>query len=115
MVAVSYLVKDVDTEYSRIIISNTTINGRPARVLQNDRGYTQSGEYLDKSGDLAFPYIQAFAYLAKLRPESSRSLIIGGGAYTMTGYLARTYPNQRVDTVEIDPKLLNLSQKYFNF
>ncbi len=109
------LVRDADTAYSRVLIRNVQITGGPARILQIDNQGLESGEYLDGSNRLAFGYNRAFAFLSGLNARAEDCLIIGGGAFSLPSYFSRTQPGTRIDVVELDGKLQNLSSEYFGF
>lgn len=51
------------------------------------------------------------AWHAAANPEF-RALIIGGGGYTFPHYLEVQYPRARIDVIEIDPRLTQISHKY---
>ncbi len=110
------LVADFQTEYSRIWIYDKIYpNGIKKRTLTD----SESDLYLDKP--IAFTMERNLSYysffnLGKVyNPNIQNALMIGGGAYTYARYLQETYPNLNLDVVEIDPKLLAVSTKYFGF
>lgn len=101
---------DVDGLYERIRIQDVMIEGRPARVLHQDRAssgmhYLDNGELLD--------YVRFAALAPLVRDRIDQALVIGGGTYLMPGYLLKLLPQATVDVVEIEPGLFNLAQKYF--
>lgn len=104
-----------DTRYSRVTVRDVQFGLRPVRVLQTDRQYWQSGVYLDGDKSLVFPYTQGFYLLSQSNPSAQSSLVIGGGAFTFPEYLARAMPTSKVDVVEIDGGLVDISKKYFDF
>lgn len=105
-------VLDVDSSYNRILVLDTNINNRPARVLQTDAHGMQSGVYLD-GNDLPFKYINAFENVAKT--YSGPYLVLGGGAYTLPKSIAQSQPNAQISVVEIDPQLQKVAKQYFNY
>lgn len=107
------LVLDRDSAYNRIIVSDVQQRGRTLRMLQTDALGAQSGIYLG-SDDLPFNYTRAFLDVAKLS-QDGRTLLIGGGAFTVPRELARISPQRRVDTVEIDPALVQVAKDYFDY
>lgn len=109
------VVADLDTRYNRVTVRDVEYGTRPVRVLQMDREYWQSAVYMDGGKDLVFSYTQAFYSLAQSNPTAKRQLIIGGGAFTFPEFLARSMPGSKVDVVEIDGGLVEVSSKYFNF
>ncbi len=109
------LVQDVDTHYARVVVRDVQLGNRPLRVLQTDGDFFQSGVFKDDTKELAFGYTRALSFISKLRPNATRQLVVGGGAFTLPEQLARAYPASTIDTVEIDEDLIELSKKYFNF
>ncbi len=111
----SGFVDEINTAYSRVIIRDVPLNNAQVRVYQTDRNGLQSGVYIDGTQGQPFSYIRGFSYASQLRPDASKYLIIGGGAFTFPEYLARQEPRAKVDTVEIDEQLPVISKQYFNF
>jgi spermidine synthase len=108
-------IKEIDTAYSRVIVRDIDIRGNDVRVLQTDSIGLQSGIKIKNSDELAFEYTKALANAVAIKPHAKNHLIIGGGAYTLPEYLATTYPESRIDTVEIDGGLASISRSYFDF
>jgi len=50
-----------------------------------------------------------------LQPEPDKILIIGLGGGTLPSTLSRIFPKAKIDTIEIDPAVVRVAQKYFNF
>jgi spermidine synthase len=50
-----------------------------------------------------------------IQPEPDKILIIGLGGGILTSTLSRILPKAKIDTVEIDPAVVRVAQKYFNF
>lgn len=103
----------IDTPSSHYTVVDTIYNGRPIRVLSMGPSGFQSGVFLDGSHELVFGYTQRMAGLVAKAPHKDRILILGGGAFTLPDYLARAHPNIQIDVVEIDPKLVEVSQQHF--
>lgn len=107
--------RDIDTNYSRIIVREFSLEKRPVLIMQTDSSLWQSGIYLGGDKGLVFPYAKAFAYAAKQLNNPRSFLVMGGGAFTFPTYLAQTYPAAHIDTVEIDGQLESISQQYFGY
>lgn len=75
----------------------------------------QSGVYVNNSPGLVFWYTRQIDAIIQERAEKASILILGGGALTLTQHLAQKYPQARVDTVEIDPKLADIAREHFNY
>lgn len=105
---------DIDTEYSRVRIFNATDprSGNRIRALATDPGSIQSAMRLD-SDEPAFEYTRYYHLARHFVPEFSNALLIGGAGYSVPKELLRTYPNVRLDVVEIDPQMTALARQYF--
>ena len=95
------------------VITTTDRQGHPVRYLVIGNQGVQSGVRLDAPRDLALPYAQQMASFVQAAPQKQRILVLGGGAFSLPGYLAQTYPSSSVDVVEIDPTLVDIAHKYF--
>ncbi|MGH7157956.1 MAG: fused MFS/spermidine synthase [Candidatus Saccharimonadales bacterium] len=98
--------------YEKIVIKDGTFDGRPARFLFQDRS-ASGAMYLD-SNELVYDYTKYYALHELMVPEVQRALVIGGGAYSIPKALLHDLPNATVDVSEIEPSLVELSEKYFN-
>ena len=106
---------DIDTPYNRVWIYRDTDEetGRPILALSTDPYGQESAMYLDGE-DLVFDYMKFFRLAEQFAPGFRRTLMIGGAAYAYPKYFLRRYPDARIDVVEIDPMLTEISRKYFN-
>jgi len=104
-----------DSEYGHYIVADTIYAGRPARVLYSGQHEAaQSGAARDDKPELLFDYNQRFMELVTgLEPK--RVLLIGGGAFTLPKALMEAWPSLELDVVELDPLLLPLARRYFDF
>lgn len=105
----------LDTPTSHYDILNTFYKGRSIRLLITDPHGFQSGVFMSGNKDLAFDYTQTMAKAVSLAPKKQRILMIGGGVFTMPEYLAKKYPNAKIDVIEIDSQLPAIAQKYFRY
>lgn len=107
-------VGDIDTEYSRVQISETTDakTGRKMRVLATDPYFAQSAMYLD-GDDLALEYSKFYHLIRHYKPDFKNTLIIGGAGYSFPKEYLRTYPHANIDVVEIDPKMTQIARDHF--
>ncbi|MBI4272520.1 fused MFS/spermidine synthase [Candidatus Uhrbacteria bacterium] len=106
---------DEDTKYQHVQIFTTTHpqNGRKMRVLTTDAAGIQSGAYLD-SDELPFEYAKLFHLAIHFQPNLSRTLMIGGGAYSYPRAFLKKFPKASIDVVELDSKLTELARTYFD-
>jgi spermidine synthase len=109
---------DVDTEYSRVRISDETFrktfindDGRAVRVMR--MGNTINSGIYQSNDDLFLPYTRYFRLARHFRPDVKHSLMIGGGAFVYPMDFLRQFPRATMDVAEIDPRLTELARKYF--
>ncbi len=106
---------NIDTPSAHYSIFDAWVNGDPVRGIASGPGGTQSGVYVYQPEKLVFWYTQRMAEVVAQAPERNNILVLGGGAFTLPQYLARTYPDSTVDVVEIDPKLADIARQYFSY
>ena len=83
--------------------------------LQNKISARQSCISLKDPDYLVFNYTKMMLGALYLQPEPDKILIIGLGGGTLPSTLSRILPKAKIDTVEIDPAVVRVAQKYFNF
>lgn len=105
---------DADTPYNRIWVCRDSHEetGRPMLTLSTDPYGQESAVYLD-GDDLVFDYMKFFRLAERFAPGFERALMIGGAAYAYPREFLRRYPGARIDVVEIDPMLTEISRRYF--
>jgi spermidine synthase len=64
---------------------------------------------------LVFDYAKMMLAALYLNPGPDKVLLIGLGGGTLSSTLSRILPKVKIDTVEIDPAVVRVAQKYFNF
>jgi spermidine synthase len=64
---------------------------------------------------LEFTYARMMLGSLYLNPTPQRTLIIGLGGGTLPTTLRKLYPTMPIDVVEIDPAVIRVANKYFNF
>jgi len=102
---------DIDTKYSRVLIYEQEIDGKPAKFMRCDTN-SNSAMFLDDD-ELVFEYTKYYDLASHFNPDFKKSLMIGGAAFSYPKYCLKKYPNAKIDVVEIDPKLTELARKYF--
>lgn len=100
-----------DGIYERINIFEGTYNGRPARFLMQDTS-NSAAMYLD-SDELVYDYTKYYGLYDMFAPNPQKTLVLGGGAYSIPKALLADLPNVTVDVSEIEPSLVPLSKQYF--
>jgi len=97
-----------DTQYHRI----TVTEGDGARHLRFDRSH-QSAISLDDPYESRIRYPDYMHLALALHPEPERVLVLGLGGGAITGRFWHDYPDVAVDSVEIDPVVVDVARKYF--
>lgn len=107
-------VVSIDTEYGRVIISNSTRNGEKIRKLYMDSGY-ESATFLDedKQNELVFEYTQKYDLMFESGIDINDVLLIGGAGYSYPKYFISHFENKNMDVVEIDGKITEIAKEYF--
>ncbi|HEX7483948.1 MAG TPA: fused MFS/spermidine synthase [Candidatus Saccharimonadales bacterium] len=106
---------EIDTATAHYSIFEGARDGRPARGVSTGPNGTQSGIYLDDPNELLFWYTQRMAEVVSAAPKHDRILVLGGGAFTLPQHLATTYPDSKIDVVEIDPGLAKIARERFAY
>jgi len=105
---------DVDTQYNRVLIYETKdrSSDRPIKMLRvNDEN--SSAMFLDGKGGLAFKVLEYYHLVDHFVPGFQNSLMIGGSGYAFPKAYLKSYPEARLDVVEIDPGLTALAREHF--
>lgn len=105
----------IDTASAHYSIFDRSLAGQPVRGIATGPNGTQSGIYINQPNKLVFWYTQRMAEVVAQAPHQDRLLVLGGGAFTLPQYLAKTYPDSTVDVVEIDPELADIARQYFHY
>ena len=112
--ASAYAFHDIDTKYSRVSVFKTTEkkSGREIRALSTDPYFIQSGMFTG-SDELVFDYAKYYHLIAHFKPDFQNTLMIGGAGYSFPKEYLKTYPQAKIDVVEIDPQMTEIAKKYF--
>jgi spermidine synthase len=70
---------------------------------------------LSDPNHLVFDYTKMMIAALYLNPEPKKILIIGLGGGTLPTAFSQILPQAEIDTVEIDPAVIRVARKYFNF
>jgi len=81
------------------------------RTLYLD-GQPQSSTYTDSTPEYVWDYLDYFHIPFLMREDIDNVLFIGGGGFTAPQKFAEM--NVSVDAVEIDPRVIDTAEKYFN-
>ncbi len=102
---------DVESNYFCIKVRERTIDGREVRTLRLDQ-LIHSYVDLDDPAFFVYGYEKIFADITVLAAERNPQLnvlFIGGGGYTMPRFLESEYPQSRIEVIEIDPAVTQVT------
>ena len=107
------IIKDLDTEYSRMWIKNITVGENTNyKTLQVDTGLES---YInEKTGEMGAKYLTYYDLFSYYNKNAKNTLMIGGAAYTYPKHYLRKYKDNNIDVVEIDPKMTKIAQEEFD-
>ncbi len=105
---------DIDTDYSRIFITENKYNERNARFISIN-GYINSGMYLDNPYELIYKYTEFYDLVDFFSKNWDNAVMFGGAGYSYPKHFQNKYPNKQLDIVEIDPSLTAIAKDYFHF
>lgn len=102
----------IETEYNDIYI-NKRRNALTMSFQLKGWHYTESVTNLRDPDDLPVAYTQAMTASLIYPQEMKRILMIGLGGGSISTYLGRAMPEAEIDTVEIDPGVIDVARKFF--
>lgn len=99
-----------DTQYHRITVTEDATE----RHLRFDKTHQSAMDLKDGyTSTIRYP---DYLHLAiALKPDAKRVLVLGMGGGTVTKRFWRDYPGMRVDTVEIDPAVVDVAKRFFAY
>lgn len=106
------IIKDVDSEYSRIWVKTIEgANNIKYKTLQVDTGLES---YMNENtGEMGAKYLTYYDLFAYYNKNANKTLMIGGAAYTYPKHYLKKYENKTIDVVEIDKKMTQIAQEEF--
>lgn len=104
---------EAPSAYNTIIV---TEDPPGVRTLQFERfGARQSVVKLGDPDHLELPYVQTVLVSLALLDEPARALVVGLGGGTIPTFLHRHFPQLTIDAVDIDPEVVDVARRYFEF
>ena len=85
------------------------------RSVWRSKLYRESAVDLNDPTRLVVPYTAAIASSAIFHSNAKRVLMIGLGGGGLNQFFEKAIPNATLETVELDPQVLALAQKYLGF
>lgn len=105
------IIKDVDSEYSRIWVLQAKNENTTFKTLQVDTG--RESYINEKTGEMGAGYLYFYDLMEYFNKNSNSTLMIGGAAYTYPMHYLKKYPEKTIDVVEIDEKMTQLAKEEF--
>jgi spermidine synthase len=99
--------------YSLIIVSD---DEQGLRTLYFGRNGVRQSVYKPTDPDhIELPYAKVMVAGLAFHPRPQRLLMIGLGGGTIPNFLHKHFPHLTIDVVEIDPLVLEVAKKFFDF
>lgn len=106
------IIKDVDSEYSRIWVKKVTTSDANYKTLQVDQGLES---YInEETGEMGAKYLTFYDLFEYYNKNANKTLIIGGAAYTYPKHYLSKYEDKTIDVIEIDEKMTEIAQEEFD-
>lgn len=105
---------DIDTAYNRIWIYDH-VDARTNKLVKTMgiNNENHSSMFLDND-ELVNEYTKYYHLAKHFNPDFKTTLMFGGAGYSYPKDFLKQYPDATIDVVEIDPKVTELAQEYFN-
>lgn len=105
------ITRDVDSEYSRIWVTNLNAGENTYKTLQVDTGLES---YINQeTGEMGAAYLYYYDLFEYYDKEAKEALMIGGAAYTYPMHYLKKYENKTIDVVEIDETMTQIAEEEF--
>ena len=105
------ITRDVDSEYSRIWVTNLDVGETTYKTLQVDTGLES---YINQeTGEMGATYLYYYDLFEYYNKEANDALMIGGAAYTYPMHYLKKYENKTIDVVEIDETMTQIAEEEF--
>ena len=105
------IIKDEDSEYSRIWVRTANAGETTYKTLQVDTGLES---YINQdTGEMGAQYLAYYDLFEYYNKNSRNALMIGGAAYTYPMHYLKKYEDKKIDVVEIDKKMTEIATEEF--
>lgn len=99
---------------------NITVTDDGNRICMQfaSKGYyvsQQSCQYKDDPDELVFDYAKLVMAGLIINPQPERILVVGLGGGTLPKTLNQIVPDAHIDSVEIDPAVIDVARRFFDF
>ena len=102
-----------DTPYTTNLVKENKHGLRTLWFRGDDE--PQSAGKVNDPDHIEFEYVQAMPVALALVKEPKRVLVVGLGGGTLPNLLHKHYPQLVIDTVDIDPDVVDVAKKFFGF
>ena len=99
---------EAKTKYHRLRVTEEA----GVRLLRLDRS-PQSSMRVDDPFDTDFEYPQYLHLAIALKPDATRTLVVGLGGGTVVKQMWSAYPDMEIDAVEIDSGVVDVARRFF--
>lgn len=107
----SEVIYEKTSSYNHIVVTEDRDGLRTLRFERN--GARQSVVKVGDPDYIDLPYVRALLVSLAIVEAPRRVLVVGLGGGTFPSFLHRHYPNATVDTVEIDPEVVEVAKTFF--
>lgn len=107
------VVHESGSSFDRVVVTEEQPGLRTLRFEPGDT--VQSQVRLGRPLDLQLDYTQAAMAALALVEAPKRILMVGLGGGAMPMFLRATHPDATIDVVEIDPNVIRVARRYFDF
>ncbi len=105
------IIRDVDSEYSRIWVKEINGDENTYKTLQVDTGLES---YINQdTGEMGAPYLYYYDLFDYFDKDAKDALMIGGAAYTYPMHYLKKYQDKTIDVVEIDKTMTKIAEEEF--
>ncbi len=101
------------TPYATIIVKKS--NRGLVTLWFSGAKYPDSTVKLGDPDHIEYEYAQAITAALVLAREPKRVLVVGLGGGTLPTFFRKQYPRMVIDTVDIDPGVVDVAKKFFGF
>lgn len=109
----AHLVEEKETPYNQIYVFKEGDYATMKFGLR-ERRFTESISNVRNPRELPVPYTRALTLGAACSRAQNSALMVGLGGGSTVRYMAQFMPNTDFTTVEIDPGVIEMAQKYFD-
>lgn len=106
------IIFDKNTFYHRIRVQKQDrYTDDSLKVIYLDS--TVEGAQYEKSKEIPIEYQRYWELVKVFAPEPKSAAFLGAGSFTMPEALADSYPDAKIDVMEIDPEVVEVGRRFF--